>query len=91
MTLELVAPAHADNTALAAAVGAVWFLAMLVVVLMGAKLTVHAQLLMSGIELVILLAVAVAAVFSDKRVNEFSWSWLGFDTSTERPGSPRAH
>ncbi|RVU22633.1 APC family permease [Streptomyces antnestii] len=78
MTLELVAPSHAGNTALAAAVGAVWFLAMLCVVLMGAKLTVHAQLVMSGIELVILLVVAFAAVFSDKRVNEFSWSWLGF-------------
>ncbi|WP_241197163.1 APC family permease, partial [Streptomyces sp. ADI91-18] len=55
-----------------------WFLVMLVVVLKGARLTVHAQLIMSGIELLILLAFAAAALFHDNTVQHFSWSWLGF-------------
>ncbi|MFI1154905.1 APC family permease [Streptomyces sp. NPDC020817] len=78
MTLSLFAPGLADNTALATVVGAMWFLVMLVVVLKGARLTVHAQLVMSGIELLILLAFAVAALFHDNAVQYFSWSWLGF-------------
>ncbi|MEU1184926.1 APC family permease [Streptomyces sp. NPDC005820] len=78
MTLSLFAPDLADNTALATAVGAAWFLVMLVVVLMGARLTVHAQMIMSGIELLILLGFATAALSHDNAVEHFSWSWLGF-------------
>ncbi|MFI8386898.1 APC family permease [Streptomyces sp. NPDC085540] len=78
MTLSLFAPDLAENTALATVVGAMWFLVMLVVVLKGARLTVHAQLIMSGIELLILLAFAVAALFHENAVQHFSWSWLGF-------------
>ncbi|MCF1592896.1 APC family permease [Streptomyces muensis] len=78
MTLSLFAPDLAENTALATAVGAAWFLVMLVVVLMGARLTVHAQMIMSGIELLILLGFAMAALSHDYAVEHFSWSWLGF-------------
>jgi amino acid transporter len=78
MTLSLFDPSLANDTALATVVGAAWFLVMLAVVLMGAKLTVHAQLVMSGIELTILLVFAVAALFKGGAVNHFSWSWLGF-------------
>ncbi|MFF7951758.1 APC family permease [Streptomyces griseorubiginosus] len=78
MTLSLFSPDLANNTALATAVGAGWFLVMLVIVLMGARLTVHAQTVMSGIELLILLAFAVAALFHGPAIHDFSWSWLGF-------------
>jgi amino acid transporter len=78
LTLSLVAPGLANDTAIATAVGAGWFLVMLVVVLLGARLTVHVQLLMSGIELTILLVFACAALFRSGAGAAFSWSWLGF-------------
>ncbi|GAA3371730.1 APC family permease [Streptomyces sannanensis] len=77
-TLSLFDSELADNTALATVVGAGWFLLMLGVVLMGAKMTVQAQLIMSGVELIILLLFVLAALFTSTPVNEFSWSWLGF-------------
>ncbi|MFJ5262305.1 APC family permease [Streptomyces sp. NPDC088387] len=78
LTLSLFDESLADNTALATLVGAGWFVAMLLVVLGGARLTVRAQLLMSGVELVILaLFLALAAVRSD-HARPFDWSWLGF-------------
>lgn len=78
MTLALFAPSQAHNTALITAVGAGWFLVMLGIVLMGARLTVHAQMVMSGIEPTILLVFAIAALFMGGAVEQFSWSWLGF-------------
>ena len=51
MTLALFDDSLADNTALSTVVGAAWFVVMLLVVLGGARLTVRAQLLMSGVEL----------------------------------------
>ncbi|UYQ63363.1 APC family permease [Streptomyces peucetius] len=78
MTLALFDPALAGNTALATAVGAGWFLAMLLVVLGGARLTVHAQLLMSGVEMVILLVFVGAALLHEGAAAAFDWSWFGF-------------
>ncbi|MCX4824494.1 APC family permease [Streptomyces sp. NBC_01142] len=80
MTLALFDPALARNTALATAVGAAWFVAMLLVVLGGARLTVRAQLLMSGTELAILLFFVVAALLRSEAGAgpAFDWSWLGF-------------
>lgn len=51
---------------------------MLAVVLGGARLTVRAQLLMSGIELAILLLFMVLALFHTGNARTFDWSWLGF-------------
>ncbi|MFM9695995.1 APC family permease [Streptomyces europaeiscabiei] len=78
MTLSLFDADLADNTALATAVGAFWFLVMLFVVLGGARLTVRAQLVMSGVELVILALFAVLALLHGDSARSFEWSWLGF-------------
>ncbi|WP_028805638.1 APC family permease [Streptomyces sp. 142MFCol3.1] len=78
MTLSLFDEGLADNTALATAVGAGWFLIMLLVVLGGARLTVRAQLIMSGVELAILAVFAVGAVLHGGSARSFEWSWLGF-------------
>jgi amino acid transporter len=78
MTLALFDEELADDTALSTAVGAAWFLAMLLVVLGGARLTVRAQLLMSGVELAILALFAVLALFHTGGARAFDWSWLGF-------------
>ncbi|MFG3024290.1 APC family permease [Streptomyces sp. NPDC048254] len=78
MTLSLFDADLADNVALSTVVGAAWFLVMLAVVLGGARLTVRAQLLMSGIELAVLLLFAVLALFHTGNARAFQWSWLGF-------------
>ncbi|RPE46400.1 amino acid transporter [Streptomyces sp. Ag109_O5-1] len=78
MTLSLFDADLADNVALSTVVGAAWFVIMLAVVLGGARLTVRAQLLMSGIELAILLLFAVLAFFHTNNARTFDWSWLGF-------------
>ncbi|MGI5439606.1 APC family permease [Streptomyces shenzhenensis] len=78
MTLALFDERLADDTALATVVGAGWFLLMLGVVLGGARITVRAQLLMSGVELTLLALFAVLAVFHTDNARPFDWSWLGF-------------
>ncbi|MFF4544919.1 APC family permease [Streptomyces sp. NPDC001435] len=78
MTLALFDSNLADNTALSTVIGAAWFLIMLGVVLGGARLTVRAQLLMSGVELVVLGLFAVLALFHTGDARAFDWSWLGF-------------
>ncbi|GCB43434.1 APC family permease [Streptomyces sp. NL15-2K] len=77
MTLALFDDGLADNTALSTVVGAAWFLVMLLVVLGGARLTVRAQLAMSGVELAILALFAVLAFFHSGTARAFDWSWLG--------------
>lgn len=78
MTLSLFDQDLADNTALSTVVGAAWFVLMLLVVLGGARLTVRAQLVMSGVELAILALFAVLAFFHTGNALAFDWSWLGF-------------
>ncbi|WP_266393683.1 APC family permease [Streptomyces canus] len=78
MTLALFDQGLADNTALSTVVGAAWFVLMLLVVLGGARLTVRAQLVMSGVELAILALFAVLAFFHTGNARAFDWSWLGF-------------
>ncbi|MEU2751970.1 APC family permease [Streptomyces collinus] len=78
MTLALFDEKLAENTALSTVVGAAWFLIMLFVVLGGARLTVRAQLIMSGVELAILALFAVLAFFHTGNARAFDWSWLGF-------------
>ncbi|MGW2563334.1 APC family permease [Streptomyces sp. NPDC001514] len=78
MTLALFDPGLAESTGLATAVGACWFLVMLLVVLGGARLTVRAQLLMSGVELLLLVLFLLAALLHKGSAHAFDWSWLGF-------------
>ncbi|WP_037881455.1 APC family permease [Streptomyces sp. NRRL F-5727] len=77
LTLALFDADLAASTPLATGVGACWFLLMLGVVLGGARLTVRAQLLMSGIEMAILLVFVLAAVAHRGRAVAFDWSWFG--------------
>ncbi|MFE0678853.1 APC family permease [Streptomyces sp. NPDC058867] len=77
LTLALFDERLARNTALATVVGAGWFLLMLLVVLGGARLTVRAQLVMSGVELLLLALFAVLAVLHSEHARAFDWSWLG--------------
>ncbi|GAA2253512.1 MULTISPECIES: APC family permease [Streptomyces] len=78
MTLALFDEGLADDTALSTLVGAAWFVIMLCVVLGGARLTVRAQLVMSGVELLILALFAVLALFHTGSARSFDWTWLGF-------------
>lgn len=78
MTLALFDQSLADDTALSTVVGAAWFVIMLLVVLGGARLTVRAQLVMSGVELGILALFAALAVVHSDTARAFDWSWLGF-------------
>ncbi|MGW7288089.1 APC family permease [Streptomyces sp. NPDC054847] len=78
MTLALLDPDLADDRFLATAVGAAWFVAMLLVVLGGARLTVRAQLILTGTELAILLFFVGAAVLHEGAATAFDWSWFGF-------------
>ncbi|WP_128984090.1 APC family permease [Streptomyces roseicoloratus] len=77
LTLSLVDPELADSTALSLVVGAGWFLIMLLVVLGGARLTVRAQLVMSGVEMLILVAFVLGAVIHRGHATAFDWSWFG--------------
>ncbi|MFD9966748.1 APC family permease [Streptomyces sp. NPDC059011] len=78
MTLALFDPGLADDTGPAALVGACWFLVMLLVVLGGARLTVRAQLLMTGVEVLVLVLFLLAALLHKGSAVAFDWSWLGF-------------
>ncbi|MFG2329977.1 APC family permease [Streptomyces sp. NPDC048604] len=79
LTLSLIDPDLAGNTPLAAAVGAGWFLMMLLVVLGGTRLTARAQLLLTGAEIAILLAFLLAALLHRGAATAFDWSWFGLD------------
>ncbi|WP_175407928.1 APC family permease [Streptomyces sp. TRM64462] len=77
LTLALFDPAPAEETWPATAVGAGWFLVMLLVVLGGARLTVRAQLLMTGVELLLLLLFVLGAMLHRGAAAAFDWSWFG--------------
>ncbi|MFJ6994593.1 APC family permease [Streptomyces sp. NPDC003090] len=78
LTLSLFAPELAGDTWQATAVGAAWFTAMLLVVLGGVRLTVRAQLIISGVELLLLVLFVLGAVVHGGAAAAFDWSWLGF-------------
>ncbi|MFE3323876.1 APC family permease [Streptomyces sp. NPDC059176] len=79
MTLALFDTDLAANTALATAVGACWFVLMLLVVLGGARLTVRAQLLMTCLEVLLLVLFLLAALLHKGAAAAFDWSWFGFE------------
>lgn len=76
-TLSLFAPDLAGNTALATGIGAGWFVLMAVLVVMGVRITAHAQWIMTGVEVLILLVVGVLALIRGGAGAAFDWSWLG--------------
>jgi amino acid transporter len=80
-TIDLFDPALASNVLLTTAIGAVWFVAIGVVLITGIELTSKIQVVMSSIELLILFGISIAAFFHTGvggAVTPFSWSWFGF-------------
>jgi len=81
-TIDLFDPALASNVVLTTAIGAVWFIAIGVVLITGIELTSKIQVVMSSIELLILFGISIAAFLHTGvggAVTPFSWSWFGFN------------
>ncbi len=81
-TIDLFDPNLASNVWLTTGIGAVWFIAIGVVLITGIELTSKIQVVMSSIELLILFGISIAAFFhtgSAGAVTPFSWSWFGFN------------
>jgi len=75
-------PNLASNVVLTAAVGAVWFILIGLVLIVGVKLTSTVQMVMSLTELAILTGVLIAAGVHAVRfgaATPFSWSWFGLN------------
>ncbi|HTX82400.1 MAG TPA: APC family permease [Streptosporangiaceae bacterium] len=72
--------AAVNNTGLITAVGSVWFLVMVGLVIAGVRVTARAQWIMSGVEVAILVLFAILAIVhsASHSVAKFSWSWFGF-------------
>jgi len=77
-TLHLVAPRLENNVVAATVTGMLWFVAVAVPLFFGITSTAKAQKIMTGIEVVGLLVLAVGALlkFSLHPVVPFSWSWF---------------
>ncbi|CEG59101.1 APC family permease [Legionella fallonii] len=91
-TLLLVAPQHVDNLALVTFVAALWLTFITVVALKGIKPASYLQVLMTGIEIVILVVIIVAGIvrFIKQPAHSFSFSWFslaGFNPSTFATGA----
>jgi len=81
-TIDLFDPNLASNVVLTTAIGAVWFIAIGVVLITGIELTSKIQVVMSSVELLILFGISIAAFFhtgAAGAVTPFSWSWFGFN------------
>jgi amino acid transporter len=77
-TLSLIAPQAQENVGLATFVGALWFVAVATMTILGVSLAAGVQRLMTTIEVVSLLALAIGAAvkFSANPVAPFSWAWF---------------
>jgi amino acid transporter len=80
VTIDLFSSADANKTGLVTAVGAIWFLVMVALVIAGVRVTARAQWIMSGVEVAILVLFAILAIVhsASHSVAQFSWSWFGF-------------
>lgn len=80
VTLGLFSPSLANNTLAVTFVGALWFIMMALMVMIGIRVTARAQWIMSSIEVGILLVFAVLAIIHSATGGKipFSWSWFGF-------------
>ena len=75
-TLSLFSTSLSNNTWAAIGVGAVAFLVMALLVLVGIRITSHAQWIMTGIEVVVLVVFGIAALIHGGHASTFSWDWL---------------
>ena len=73
-------PSLANNVVLTTLIGGLWFVAIGLVLIAGISLTSKLQMLMSGVEMIILTVVLGAAgvhALREGSVNLPSWSWFG--------------
>jgi amino acid transporter len=83
-TLDFIDPALTQQVVLSAAIASAWFLVIAIVLIIGIEVTSRVQMVMTGVELVILTAVAIAAFLHAGKfgaVNPVSWAWFGFGYS----------
>jgi amino acid transporter len=83
-TLGLFSGRLAATTPLVILTASAWFAAMVALAILGVRLTVRAQWIMSGTEIGILLLFAVLSLYhaAAHPLVAFSWSWLGFSRFT---------
>ncbi|HET9170968.1 MAG TPA: APC family permease [Actinospica sp.] len=77
-TLSLFSASAAASTTDTLIVGSIWFLVMLALVGLGVRITAHAQWIMTGVEVGILLVFGLVALFRSGHVTHFSWHWFSF-------------
>lgn len=76
--LALFSTSASTNNTGATIVGLALFLLVLGLVTKGIRITAKAQWIMTGIEVGILLVMAIAALLKGGFATSFSWSWFGF-------------
>lgn len=85
-TLNFIDPALAGDVVVTAAVASLWFVVVALVLIMGIEITSKVQLVMTGVELIILTFILIAAFVHVEKagaVNVFSWSWFGLGFTRE--------
>ncbi|KAM3115633.1 APC family permease [Phormidesmis sp. 146-33] len=77
-TLGLFSTALSENVVLATIIGSFWLVSVATITVMGVSLAARFQKIMTGIEVISLIALAIGALvkFSANPVNPFSWSWF---------------
>jgi amino acid transporter len=77
-TLALFSTPLSENVVLATSVGSLWLIFVATVTVMGISFAAKFQKLMTGIEIISLLALTVGAIakFFAQPVQAFSWQWL---------------
>lgn len=78
ITLTLIAPQHQDSVWLATLAGGIWFAAVATLTIVGVHVAAGMQKLMTAVEAIALLALAIGAFikFGGNPVNPFSLSWF---------------
>ncbi|MFI9105437.1 APC family permease [Streptomyces fildesensis] len=77
-TLSLLGRDPTGQVGLATAVGVGWFLVTALIVMLGARISAHAQTVITGAQLALLTTVVVLALARDGNAADFSLSWFGF-------------
>lgn len=83
-SLDFIDPALTQQVVLSAAIASAWFIVIAIVLIIGIEVTSRVQMVMTGVELVILTAVAIGAFDHAARfgaVTPFSWRWWGLGYS----------
>lgn len=91
-TLDLIAPSLSGNVVAVTVAGALWFLSMNILIMIGIQITAKFQKFMTIIEVLILIVIAIGAFakFGVHPVHPFSWSWFspgGFNLNMFMSGS----